>query len=660
MSKNYTTNIIDLGGRVAGNVSGTFEMVITPNPGYVVKKDDFSAVEHPDVGTISIGTLANSTSDYAVGNTVKIPITLTNFVMPSADTKIKINITGNAKLASTIKQQSNISFTIVNNLTTTTGQGLTITSATGANGFTPSSGTPGSGNVSFSGNVDTSALDDNQDGENSSGEIIEIGQIVVSSTATSVTISGIQTDGDAQSQNVLNSAITGVSAGDIVTGSNVPEGTFVVEIEQLDNTHSQIIFSNDMPSQTVNLTFTSDQEFDEDPTFEPPPPIFEPEGAEFTSSDDNFIRFVKTDETLSADGVTKAATYKLFVNTKSKSLPGENRQITLTGKSRPVTSSRKITSVDFGSTEIDQNGETRTLRVYGDVGAKVNITLVDSTGTPKNVFTAVTNGEIVSTNDVKKGVSFFSKEFTIPRLAGSTFTPPFKLNIDAGTGTVKSADIVSATPDYTLNQRAYPKLTFNVIPQGTGSQTTLTNQVVTAGQKNTTVANSNLGNISVGQTAVGSQLPSGTTVTAVTDAGSGNSTVTFSADSTSNSASNIVIGTGVAAQYITPSTTIITGRPNIEASKLNYLNNSGNVVNLDFVLTITGNHSFDNPLVSTVSPINISNFDSTFTSIGFSSVTKVSSKVARVKLSLLLDTWGTTDKTYNLQLTGLINHTSGS
>ena len=45
MSKNYTTNIIDLGGRVAGNVSGTFEMVITPNPGYVVKKDDFSALE---------------------------------------------------------------------------------------------------------------------------------------------------------------------------------------------------------------------------------------------------------------------------------------------------------------------------------------------------------------------------------------------------------------------------------------------------------------------------------------------------------------------------------------------------------------------------------------------------------------------------------------
>ena len=244
MSKNYTTNIIDLGGRVAGNVSGTFEMVITPNPGYVVKKDDFSALEHPNIGTISIGTLTQTSTDYAVGNTVKIPITLTNFVMPSADTKIKININGNAKLASTIKQQSNISFTIVNNLTTSTGQGVTITSATGANGFTPSSGTPGSGDVTFSGNVDASAVDAIQDGENSSGEIIEIGQIVISSTATSVTISGIQTDGDSQSQNVSNTSISDVSAGDIVTGSNVPEGTFVVEIEQLDNNNSQIIFSN--------------------------------------------------------------------------------------------------------------------------------------------------------------------------------------------------------------------------------------------------------------------------------------------------------------------------------------------------------------------------------------------------------------------------------
>ena len=656
MSKNYTTNVIDAGGKVAGNVSGAFEMVITPNPGYVVKKGDFSAVEHPDVGTIAIGTLTQTSTDYAVGNTVKIPIILTNFVMPAADTKIKVNITGNAKLASTIPQTSNISFTITNNLITSSGQGVSITSATGSNGFTPSSGTPGTGNVSFNGDVTQG-----EDGTSiSEEELLEIGQIVVSSTPTTVTISGIQTDGDDQSTNVLSGAISGVSPGDIVTGTNVPDGTFVVEIEPIDGSNSQIVFSNDMPSQTVDLTFTSDQEFDEDPTFDPEDDQSGPAGTGFTSgSDDNFINFVQTGKTLSADGGTKTATYTVFVNTKSRSLPGDNRTITLTGKSRPVTSSRKITSVDFGSTEIDQNGETRTLRVYGDVGAKVNITLVDSTGTPKDVFTAVTNGEIVSTNDFKKGVSFFSKEFTIPRLAGSTFTPPFKLNIDAGAGTIKSTDIASATPDYTLNQRAYPKLTFNVIPQGTGSQTTLTNQVVTAGQKTTTVATSSLGNISAGQPAVGNQLPDDTTVSSVVDAGGGNSTVTFSADSTSSSASNIVIGTGVAAQYATPAATIITGRPNIEGSKLNYLANSGGTVELDFVLKSTGSGEFGNPTVSTISPINISNFDSAFTSIGFSSVTKVSSTVARVKLSLVLDTWGTADKTYNLQLTGLITHLSG-
>jgi hypothetical protein len=656
MSKNYTTNILDLGGKVAGNVSGTFTMVITPKPGYVVRKGDFTAVEDPDVGTISIGTLTQTDDDYAVGNTVGIPITLTNFQMPAADTKIKIDITGNAKLASTIPQTSNISFTIINNLVTSAGQGVTITSATGSNGFTPSSGTPGTGNVSFNGNFsqgEGGTLIQNEE------ELLEIGQIIVSATATSVTISGIQTDGDEQSANVLSGAISGVSPGDIVTGQNVPSGTTVLEIEAIPGgTNSQIIFSNNMPSQTVDLTFTSDQELGDDPEIGDGP---KPSGGDNrVAGDDNFVRFEEVGRTLSASGKAKTITYKLFVNTKSKSLPGDNRKITLAGKSKPATSSRKITSVDFGSTEIDKNGETRTLKVYGDVGAKVNITLVDSTGTPKNVFTAVTDGEIVSTNDFSRGVSFFSKQFTIPRLAGSTFTPPFKLNIDAGTGTVKSADIEDDSPDYTLNQREYPKLTFNIIPQGTGSQTTLTSQVVTAGQKDTTVATSNLGNISVGQPASGSQLPSGTTVTAVVDAGSGNHTVTFSQNSTSSSASNIVIGSGDAAQYSTPSATIITGRPNIEASKLNYLNNSGNVVNLDFVLKITGNHNFGNPLVSTISPINISNFDSSFTSIGFSSVTKISDKVARVKLGLILGTWGTADKTYNLQLTGLINHSSGA
>jgi hypothetical protein len=308
MSKNYTTNILDLGGKVTGNVSGTFTMVITPKPGYVVRKGDFTAVEDPDVNTIAIGTLTQTSTDYAVGNTVGIPITLTNFQMPAADTKIKIDITGNAKLASTIPQTSNISFTIINNLVTSTGQGVTITSATGSNGFTPSSGTPGTGNVSFSGNL-TQGEDSTSINEE---ELLEIGQIIVTATATSVTISGIQTDGDEQSADVLSGAISSVSPGDIVTGQNVPSGTTVVEIEPIPGgSNSQIIFSNNMPSQTVDLTFTSDQELGDDPEIgDGPRPS---DGDNRVAGDDNFVRFEEVGRTLSASGKAKTITYKLFV-----------------------------------------------------------------------------------------------------------------------------------------------------------------------------------------------------------------------------------------------------------------------------------------------------------------------------------------------------------
>ena len=142
---NYTTNKINLGGRSAGNVSANgadTDMIITPKPGYVVKAADFTAVEDPNIATIAIGTLVDTSTAYAIGNTVKIPITLTNFSMPSADKKLQINIGGNAVLFESLAKTVPVNFTINNNLTTGAASGVVITSASGSNGVSPSSTNP--------------------------------------------------------------------------------------------------------------------------------------------------------------------------------------------------------------------------------------------------------------------------------------------------------------------------------------------------------------------------------------------------------------------------------------------------------------------------------------------------------------------------------------
>ena len=92
---NYTTNKINLGGRSAGNVtvnsSSATDMIITPNAGYVVRASDFTNADDSEtLNTVNVGNPADTGIAYAIGNTVRIPISLSSYVMPSSDKKLII------------------------------------------------------------------------------------------------------------------------------------------------------------------------------------------------------------------------------------------------------------------------------------------------------------------------------------------------------------------------------------------------------------------------------------------------------------------------------------------------------------------------------------------------------------------------------------------
>jgi len=445
---NYTTNTIT---KIvsAGNNNVNADMYITPNPGFVVRATDFTAVDNPDIGTITIGSIVDTTSAYAIGNTVKIPITLTNYVMSPSDKKLKIDITGDAVLYSSLTQTVPISFTINNNLTTGVASGITMTSAAGANDMTVSSGTPGASDVVFSG--DATFVEGAQE--------VGVGSIVL--TAETGAVTGVSANfSNSDTTTINNSNLVGVSVGDLVTGNNVTEGTFVIGITNT-GTSSLVKVSNNL-NGTISLTFTQDQVFDENPLVD----VVEVAN-EIIDGIPRQITVVPSDVTTNDEGYAKSITLNLFASTKAPIRKSDNLRLNLTGKSSSIVRTNKIKGIDFGSTTIHPGGETRTIKVYGDVGAKFNMALVDSASSPVNVFTALSNAVIPAGTSSSKGQGVYTQEVVIPAgvngTAGSIHKPPYKLDISAGINTLKDDAINTATPDYTLNQYAYPKLTINSV-----------------------------------------------------------------------------------------------------------------------------------------------------------------------------------------------------
>ena len=92
---NYTKSRI-VASKAAGTyASGTIGvMTLTPDDGYVIKKDDFS------VGAVSgfAFVLADTGTAYAIGNTVTITVSYDGFTVPTNDVTLTLAITGDAIL----------------------------------------------------------------------------------------------------------------------------------------------------------------------------------------------------------------------------------------------------------------------------------------------------------------------------------------------------------------------------------------------------------------------------------------------------------------------------------------------------------------------------------------------------------------------------------
>ena len=173
------------------------------------------------------------------------------------------------------------------------------------------------------------------------------------------------------------------------------------------------------------------------------------------------------------EGLPSSGSFRLVLNTNNLPSPGQRLRYRLKTKavSPPVVSNNVIKRVDFGRPEISVNGETRVMRVFGDVGAKVNIGIYTDTGTIGTEdgsetpdIVNITNGEITN-NDLTtvRGEGVYSFNVVFPK---TTSTKNYGMQISAGSSSSLGSSIAQgggggAIYDYVFQQFANPTITIN-------------------------------------------------------------------------------------------------------------------------------------------------------------------------------------------------------
>ncbi len=184
-----------------------------------------------------------------------------------------------------------------------------------------------------------------------------------------------------------------------------------------------------------------------------------------------------TPKTVTIDGeeeLPENIIYRMVLNPTNLPTTGQRSTFRLTGKavSPPAVSTTKvIKSIDFGKAEVSANGDRRIMKVYGDVGAKVNIGIYTDTGTvgtedgseSADIF-SVTNGELTSSTTSTRGQGIFTFTAVFPFTATNK---NYGMQISAGTGSSLSSNITqggsSNIYDYNFQQFANPTITINAI-----------------------------------------------------------------------------------------------------------------------------------------------------------------------------------------------------
>jgi len=439
-------------------------LIITPREGYVIRAHDFSihnasrgsgsdinkwtGGDLTSIAAVDSVTFVDLDPNYTSGvgysetNTIRVDVGLdSNFAINNQNHNISLDIDGEAHLPQDIAVSIPIDFDLLASLTgvnyniTSLAPGLTWTTNDGGSSLSAATQEP---DVNISGTIEVTP-EQQQEGE------VVIGEVVID-----------------------------VAEGDLPASqdpSNSNEGVIeevVIEQEEEDEQDPIAIDDNVLPQQPGGGI---------DPGTPTGGDVIDVQLLDLTPKQVD----VDTDEQI-PDNVT----YELVLNTAGRIVAGQKSKFRLKAKavSPPAVSTTKvINSVSFGSTTISANGETRVMKVFGDVGAKVNIGIYTDTGTigaqgggETADIINITNGEITSNTTFARGQGVLTFTATFP---STSATKNYGLQISAGTGSSLSTHLTlnqggnAAAYDYNFQQFANPTITINAVTtHGGGSGST--------------------------------------------------------------------------------------------------------------------------------------------------------------------------------------------
>ena len=228
-------------------------------------------------------------------------------------------------------------------------------------------------------------------------------------------------------------------------------------------------FTNKLATYTI--TADSNNRFTTTPTIELETNLI--------SEDDGLIFLEKTSTTTDAEGFITAFQFNLnyFSKVDYFEEQGLIYRITALASAIPTQTTNQFNKIDFGVNSVSNTGETRTVSVYGDVGAKMIYELKPTGGQviDSGVVTIKQSGDYTSGKDKET----FKIKFP-PSSTSATYD--LKFTRDANSG-FNSSSIGSSPKTYTINQFANPTLTISATAPG-GANYSSPASIATVGRAN--------------------------------------------------------------------------------------------------------------------------------------------------------------------------------
>jgi hypothetical protein len=214
------------------------------------------------------------------------------------------------------------------------------------------------------------------------------------------------------------------------------------------------------------------------------------EGFEFTSipslstSSNVAVRPLFTSTSKDSDGRIIQYNFNISYYNEVNINQADNLTLEVEASTTAIPSSAKeISAINFGSSQVKQEGEYRFITLSGTVGSKFNLNITRVSDS--FVVTNITNGEILSGGKyLVNGETVSNVQVFIPQsvitVNSKLGNDAFNLTLTAGTDTTLSTLVPSSTPTYVINQYANPIIWFRFI-----EPLDLPNTTFTSGTQNT-------------------------------------------------------------------------------------------------------------------------------------------------------------------------------